>query len=527
MNDTAAGRSGFALLGAVQAVLIFTIMILTVPLPLVAREFALGPSGVLLLSAAYGLSFSSLLLLGGRLTDRHGGRPVLRWGLLLLAVASVACALAPGYPVLLASRFVQGAGAALTAPAAVAVVRALHPEPAAYRRAMATWGGLSVLGATAGSVVSGAVAAAVSWRWLLAVPVLAALTGLARSGALPAALPSAVPGAASCTAPASPGAASGSAPAVPGTAPAGPVASAGRRPALDLRGAALATAGVCAASYALVASTEHGWTDPGVYGPLAAGLALLLAFAAAERRTADPLLPPGFLADRRRGTALVAVMATAAGTALTFVLLSLYLQQQRGWSAAATSAAFLPYAAVLLVSGRLAGRLTLRHGPVPVTAAGLAVAGAGLGLLAGITPGSGYATGLLPALILVPAGAAAAFAGAAVLATGGVAPGRTGLAAGVFNTAMELGPTAALAALMALAATRPSVVGGYATAFAAAAAGLALTAVAVAALPRTTTPPDGGSAAPERTPSPPDGAAAPDRTTTASERTTRIEEFTS
>ncbi|MFD8787390.1 MFS transporter [Kitasatospora sp. NPDC059599] len=517
MNGTAAGRSGFALLGAVQAVLIFTIMILTVPLPLVAREFALGPSGVLLLSAAYGLSFSSLLLLGGRLTDRHGGRPVLRWGLLLLAVASVACALAPGYPVLLASRFVQGAGAALTAPAAVAVVRALHPEPAAYRRAMATWGGLSVLGATAGSVVSGAVAAAVSWRWLFAVPVLAALTGLARSGALPAALPSAVPGAAS-----------GSAPAVPGTALAGPAASAGRRPALDLRGAALATAGVCAASYALVASTEHGWTDPGVYGPLAAGLALLLAFAAAERRTADPLLPPGFLADRRRGTALVAVWAPAAGTALTFVLLSLYLQQQRGWSAAATSAAFLPYAAVLPVSGRLAGRLTLRHGPVPVTAAGLAVAGAGLGLLAGITPGSGYATGLLPALLLVPAGAAAAFAGAAVLATGGVAPGRTGLAAGVFNTAMELGPTAALAALMALAATRPSVVGGYATAFAAAAAGLALTAVAVAALPRTTTPPDGGSAAPERTPSPPDGAAAPDRTTTtASERTTRTEEFTS
>ncbi|MEU1285134.1 MFS transporter [Kitasatospora sp. NPDC005856] len=464
------GRYGFALLGVIQAVLIFTITILTVPLPLVAREFGLGPSGVLLLSAAYGLSFSSLLLLGGRLTDRHGGRLVLRTGLALLTVASIACALAPGYPVLLASRFVQGVGAALTAPAAVALVRALHPEPAAYRRAMATWGGLSVLGATLGSVLSGAVAAAVSWRWLFAVPVLVALAGLARSAALPATLPAAAP--------------------------------TGTRPALDLRGAALATAGLCAVSYALVASTEHGWRSPGTYGPLAAGLALLLAFVAAERRTADPLLPPGFLADRRRATALAAVMATAAGTALTFVLLSLHLQQQRGWSAAATSAAFLPYAAVLLLAGRLAGPLSVRHGPVAVTAGGLAVAAAGLGLLAGLTPDGGYALGLLPGLLLLPAGAAAAFAGAAVLATGGVPPERTGLAAGVFNTAMELGPTAALAALMALAATRPTVVGGYAAAFAAAAAGLALTAVAVAALPRTTD-------------------------LTASEHTNRIKEFTS
>ncbi|MFJ9608822.1 MFS transporter [Kitasatospora sp. NPDC101176] len=451
MGATTAARSGFALLGGVQATLIFTIMILSVPLPLVAREFGLGPSGVLLLSAAYGLSFSSLLLLGGRLTDRHGGRPVLRAGLALLAVASLGCALAPGQSALLAGRFAQGVGAALAAPAAVAVVRVLRPEPADHRRAMATWGGLSVLGATAGNLLSGAVTAWVSWRWLFAVPVLVSLLGLARSGSLP------------------------------------PTAPAGRRPALDLRGAALATAGVCAASYGLVASTEHGWSAPAVIGPLAVGLALLLGFAAAQRRAADPLLPAGFLTDRRRATALAAVTATATATALTFLMLALYLQQQRGWGTLATSAAFLPYAAALLLAGRLAAPLTARHGAAAVTAAGLALAAAGLGLLAGLTPGSGYATGLLPGLLLLPAGAAAAFAGSAVLATGGVPPERTGLAAGVLNTAMELGPTTGVAALMALAATRPTVVGGYAAAFAAAAAGLALTAVAVAALPRTST----------------------------------------
>ncbi|MFD4895580.1 MFS transporter, partial [Kitasatospora sp. NPDC058397] len=276
--------------------------------------------------------------------------------------------------------------------------------------------------------------------------------------------------------------------------------SADRRPALDLPGAALAAAGVCAASYGLVASTEHGWRNPGTLLPLAAGLALLLAFAAVERRTADPLLPPGFIADRRRATALAAVMATAAGTALTFLLLALYLQQVRGWGVLATSAAFLPYAAALLTAGRLAGPLTARYGAVAVTAGGLALAAAGLGLLAGLAPGSDYATGLLPGLLLLPAGAAAAFAGAAVLATAGVPPERTGLAAGVLNTAMELGPTAGVAALMALAATRPSVVGGYATAFAAAGAALALTALAVATLSRAT--PEAATdtdTAPERT----------------------------
>ncbi|MFD5468599.1 MFS transporter [Kitasatospora sp. NPDC127059] len=478
-------RSSFALLGVVQAVLIFTIMILTVPLPLVARELGLGPSEELLLSAGYGLSFAALLLLGGRLTDRYGGRRMLRWGLALLAAASVACALAPDYPVLLAGRFVQGVGAALIAPAAVAVVRRLYPRPAAYRRAMATWGGVSVLGATAGSVVSGPVTAVVSWRWLFAVPALVALAGLARSGALPA------------------------------PAPAGP------RPALDLRGAALATAGLCAASYALVASTDHGWHTAGVLAPLAAGLLLLLAFVGAERRTADPLLPPGFLADRRRATALAAVTATSAGTALAFVLLSLYLQQLRDWSAADTSAAFLPCAVALVLAGRAAGPLIARYGPVPVTAAGLVLEAVGLALLAGLDPGSPYATGLLPGLLLLPAGAAASFAGAAVLATGGVAPERTGLAAGVFNTAMELGPTAGLAALMALAATRPTVVGGYAAAFAAAAAGLALTALAVAALPRSEpTGPGTTTALTTKTNT-------AKSITTAPEHSTQIKEFTS
>ncbi|MCM2422490.1 MFS transporter [Streptomyces sp. RKAG293] len=172
-------KHGFALLGTIQATLIFTIMILMVPLPRIAREFGLDPSQLLLLSAAYGLSFSGLLLLGGRLADRHGGRRMLVVGLSVFAAASAAGVLAPGFTVLTAVRFAQGLGAALTAPAAMALVRALFPAATGYDRAMATWGGLSVLGATAGSLFSGAVTTWVSWRLTFLVPVLVALAGLA------------------------------------------------------------------------------------------------------------------------------------------------------------------------------------------------------------------------------------------------------------------------------------------------------------------------------------------------------------
>ncbi|NEA58252.1 MFS transporter [Streptomyces sp. SID13666] len=443
-------KHGFALLGTIQASLIFTIMILMVPLPRIAREFGLDPAQLLLLSAAYGLSFSGLLLLGGRLADRHGGRRMLVVGLSVFAAASAAGALAPGFTVLTAVRFAQGLGAALTAPAAMALVRALFPAAAGYDRAMATWGGLSVLGATAGSLFSGAVTAWVSWRLTFLVPVLVALAGLALA---PRLLPADPPRAA---------------------AP----------PPLDVRGAVTATAGVTAAGYGLVATGERSWSSAAVLVPLASGLLLLIAFVLVERRAREPLLPPGFLRDTRRVTALAAIMMTAAGTALTFFLLSLYLQQVRGWTPLRTSAAFIPYAAALVGSGRAAGPLIRRYGARAVTAGGLALGAAGLLLLAGLDARSPYATGLLPGLLLLPAGAGPAFAGATVLATAGVPHRRTGLAAGVMNTAMELGPTIGLAALMSVAATRSTPVAGYAAAFGAAGIGYALTAVAAALLLR-------------------------------------------
>ncbi|MFD7551628.1 MFS transporter [Streptomyces sp. NPDC059816] len=409
-------RYAFVLLGSVQATLIFTFTSISVPLPLIERELGLQHADLILLNAAYGLTFAGLLLWGGRLADRYGGRPTLTAGLALFGAASAAALLAPGLGTLLVARFVQGAGAALIAPAAMAVLRTVFPSAAAYGRAMAVWGGLSVLGATAGNLLSGVVATLLSWRGTFAVPLVVAVAALVLAPRLPL-----------------------------DTTP-----SRGR--ALDLTGALLATAGITSTSYGLVVTHTLPWSSGSVLVPLLGGTALLVAFWCVERRARDPLLPPSFLLDRRRAAALAAIALSACGTSLTFLVLSLHLQQERAWSPLRTSAAFVPFAVALIAAGRAAGPLIDRYGARTVTAAGLGTGAVGLALLAltGTDAHVPYGYGLLPGLVLLSAGAGASFAGAAVLATEGVSEQQSGLAGGVLNTAMEFGPTVLFALLLAL-----------------------------------------------------------------------------
>lgn len=437
MTTSPAARSGlaFTMLAFVQCSLIFTIALIMVPLPKIAAEFGLIATDVLLLQVAYGLPFSGLLLFGGRLADRYGGRRMFVLGLILFGGASAIAAAAPSYEVLAAMRFLEGVGGAMIAPAAMSVLHRLFPDPKDYGQAMATWGGVSVLGAVLGFIVSGIVTTWVSWRWMFAVPILVALTALISTAVL---------------------------------LPRDHSESQARRPRLDPLGALLAIAGIVLGSYGLIMTGDHAWTSTQVLMPLTAATILLVAFFAVERKVHDPLLPPSFLADPCRVTGLLGMMLAAVGSVAIEYILSLYLQQVRGWSPLATTLAFLPFAAVLVISNHLSSALVGRFGAAQVTIGGLVIAALGLGLLVGIAGDSTYLLGLMPATVLVAVGMSLIFSGSAVLSTTNVPQHQAGLAGGVMNTAMELGPTAGLAVLMSVAATQGDVARGYGWAFGAA-----------------------------------------------------------
>lgn len=458
-------KLAFTVLAVVQATLIFTIALITVPLPQIAAQFSLGSTELLLLQVAYGLPFSGLLLFGGRLADRFGGPRMLRLGLLLFAAASLGAALAPGYEVLTVMRFTQGVAGAMVAPAAIAALRSLFPRADEFGRAMATWGGVSVLGAIAGFVASGVVTNWLSWRWMFAVPLAVAAFGLA---ALPRLLPETTAGG-------------------PG----------GLAPRLDLGGAVFATLGISSASYGLTASNDHAWSATSVWLPLAIGVALLTCFVMVERRVHDPLLPLGFLAQPCRVVGLVGMLVAAAGSLLLEYVLSLYLQQVHGWSGLGVAAGFLPFAAVLLAANTAGARLVGRFGAAGTMTGGLLMSAGGMGLLAAIGRDTDYLAGILPGSVLLGVGLSLVFSGAAVLSTANVPQRQAGLAGGVMTTAMELGPTVGFALLMTVAVTQADVVRGYAWAFGAAALLYAAVAIVVLALTRA-----GAHAACEVAPSP-------------------------
>ncbi|QPL92271.1 MFS transporter [Streptomyces clavuligerus] len=438
----------FVMLAVVQATLIFTITLIAVPLPAIGREFGLSAADLVLVNAAYGLPYSGLLLFGGRLADRYGGRPMFVGG---CSARGGGAAWAPSFEALVAVRFSQGLGAALTAPAALAVLRAVFREPAAFGRAMASWGGVSVLGAAVGTLTSGAVTTWVSWRWMFAVPVLVAAIALLLTRRL---------------------------------LPADPADASAAPQGLDPAGALLATLGISIGSYGLILSGEHPWSSPHVLVPLAIGAVLLVLFLMVERHVRDPLLPPGFTMEPRRLVGLVGILLAAAGTGLVTFLLSLYLQQQQDWSTLATTGAFVPFTLALIIANQLAGRAVGRYGPGAVTIAGLVAGAVGLALLTGIGPGTSFALGLMPGAVLLAAGTSFIFSGSAVLTTTNVPAHQAGLAGGVMNTAMELGPTVGLAALMAVAAAQADVVVGYAWAFGAGAVVYLVAALAGAAVVR-------------------------------------------
>jgi MFS family permease len=443
-TDKARTARSFALLGATQVSLIAAITLIAVPLPAIQREFQLTPTELALVSAAYGLSFGGLLLVGGRLADRLGARRTFVAGIAVFGASSLLGALSVTHAMMLGARFAQGIGAALVAPATIGLVARLYPDGSRRARAFAVWGTLSVTGAVTGSVLSGLIMAVSSWRATFLIPTVVAVVALAGARYLPAAPPRGA---------ARPGIVDGT----------------------------LATAGLVALSYGVLEAAP---------ALIAAGVLALAGFLARQARVAQPLLPLGLVAPRRRGAALLVIWLTAAASATSTFLLSLFFQQIQDRTPALTSLAFLPFLLVVAM-GPVSGWLMLRYGRRRVTTLGLLVAAASMALLSRLEVDSPYPGVVLAALLLFPVGSGLAFAGATVTALGDVPVEHSGVAGGVVNTALEIGPTIGLALLLALAAARTQALvaagadvaaattSGYAAALGASALAFLLTALVV------------------------------------------------
>lgn len=423
------------LLGTTQVLLIAAITLPLLGVPAIQREFGSSEGDVALMIAAYGLAFGGLLLTGGRLADL-GGRRAFLAGLAIFAAGSLAAALAPTFALLLAARFGQGIGAALVAPAAMVLLRQLTPDPASRAKALAAWGVLSGIGATFGNLLSGVILTWASWRVAFLAPAVIAAAA-----------------------------------AVVGWRLFEPSTPRQAKRRTDALGAILATATMTLLSYGLLNKA---------YLAIVAAVALGIAFVVVERRTADPILPLGFLADRTRVGGLAAIFVTAASMGTMWFMTSLYLQQVKGFSPIVTSLAFLPYVAVQLGTSTVVARVVGRFGARTATPLGLLLAAAGMGLLSLLEQDSPYVGVFLAGLLVFVAGASLAFSGAMVAATSTASEQQAGLAGGVANLAMEAGPTVGFAFLVSLAAGYASQTAGYAAAFGVAAIAFVLTAGGVA-----------------------------------------------
>ena len=419
-----------------QFMVILDMTVTSIALPSIGRSLGFAASDLQWVVTSYLLATGGLTLLGGRAADLFGGRRTFSLGLAVFTLASLASGLAPDAAALVAARSVQGVGAALLTPSALAVITAAYTG-ARRTTALSAWGALAGGGLATGVLLGGVLTSWLGWRsvFLINVPVgvvaLAAARHLLATGAGSAgALGGAVRGSGARGA----GGASG---------------SAGR---LDLRGAVLAVAGLAALEYGI---SRSGW-GLGRTGPLALAAALLTAFALAEYRAerggGSPLVPLRVFRSRSLtfgGLALLAATGIQVGVVL---LSSLFLQGVLGASAVRAGVEFLPPVVLTGLGAGLAAHLMRKAGSRVLAVAGFALMAAGAFWLSRATASGGYWSELLPGLALLGAGSGLAFPSAQVTGLSKVSAEESGLASGLLTTMHEIGAALGAAIFPAVAA---------------------------------------------------------------------------
>ncbi|MFJ4185638.1 DHA2 family efflux MFS transporter permease subunit [Kitasatospora sp. NPDC089509] len=393
--------------------------IVTVALPAIQDDLHFSPADLTWTVNAYLIAFGGLLLLAGRLGDLIGRKRVFIAGLAVFTAASLLCALATSQGMLIAARFLQGVGGAMASAVSLGMIVTLFPEPAERGRAIGAFSFVGAAGASIGQVLGGALTQALDWHWIFLINLPIGLAaGLLALRVL-----------------------------APDRGP-------GLRAGVDAPGAALITAALMLGIYAIVGTGGHGWTSPRTLLLGALAFALLAAFTLRQARAARPLLP--LRVFRSRGlSAAAAVQTLMVGGMFGFqVMIALYLQDVRGYGAAATGLALLPAATTVgAVSLLLSARLIARFGERRMLLTGLVLLLSGLALLTRLPVEADYALDVLPTMLLI-SGFGLAISALTALAMAGVDPRDAGTASGLFGTSQQVGGALGVAVLSTLATGR-------------------------------------------------------------------------
>jgi EmrB/QacA subfamily drug resistance transporter len=402
-----------AVIAIAQLMIVLDVSVVNIALPDAGTDLGISAANVQWVVTAYTLSFGGLLLLGGRIADFIGRKRAFLIGLAGFAGASALGGVAANQELLFGARALQGAFAALLAPAALSLLAVTFTDAKERARAFAVFGAISGGGAAIGLILGGVLTEYASWRWTLGINVPIALV----TGALAVVLVTESR------------------------------ATGDRR--FDVPGVLLSALGLVSLVYGFSKAAEAGvgWGDPVTITLLAAAAVLLVGFVLYERRASHPLLPLRIVLDRNRGGSYLVFLLVGAGLFAIFLFLTFYFQQSLGYSPLESGFAFLPFSGGIILGAGIVSQLLPRVGPRPLIVVGLGLAVLGLLWLTQIGETSSYVVDVLPAEIAISLGMAAVFVPASSTALVGVQEHDAGIASAVLNTAQQVGGSLGLALL--------------------------------------------------------------------------------
>ena len=406
---------GLTLLLAVQFMVVLDIAIVNVALPSIEVDLGFSRENLQWVISAYALVFGGFLLLGGRAGDLLGRRRVFLAGLGIFTVGSLLAGLAWDDGVLIGARAVQGLGAAIITPAALAILTTMFAEGRERNIALGAWGAVGAFGAVAGVLAGGVLTDALSWEWIFFVNIPVGIAALVLTPILLG------------------------------------ESHDRRAQSFDVLGAVLVTAGLSTLVYAITEASDYGWTSLATIGVFGAAVALLAAFVAVENRVADPLMPLSIF--RVRTVAGANVAGFILGTALfgMFLMLTLYMQLVLGYSPMRTGFAYLAVAGTAIVWANLSAVLVTRVGVKPVLGLGMTLMTVALVYFAQVSPGGSYLRDLLPGFLVLAIGMGFSFVPITIAGMAGVHESQTGLASGLINTSQQIGGALGIAVMSAVA----------------------------------------------------------------------------